>query len=58
MQHQSLSLLIHILLILRLSITKVLDEAMRMYIDSCGILEDEGKEQMVFDTYRAVLTLI
>lgn len=33
------------------------DEAVRMYIDSCGILEDEGKDQMAFDTYRAVANL-
>lgn len=33
------------------------DESVRMYIDSCGILEDEGKEQMAFDTYRAVTNL-
>uniref|UniRef100_A0A0D6R4D1 Gamma-soluble NSF attachment protein n=1 Tax=Araucaria cunninghamii TaxID=56994 RepID=A0A0D6R4D1_ARACU len=33
------------------------DEALRMYIDSCALLEDEGKEQMAFDTYRAVTNL-
>eukprot|EP01018_Ginkgo_biloba_P029510 Gb_22676 [translate_table: standard] len=33
------------------------DEAVRMYVDSCGILEDEGKEQMAFDTYRALTNL-
>ena len=33
---------------------KVLDEAVRLYIDSCGILGDEGQEQMAFDTYRVV----
>ncbi|KAH9315492.1 hypothetical protein KI387_024119, partial [Taxus chinensis] len=33
------------------------DEAVRMYIDSCSILEDEGKEHMAFDTYRDVTNL-
>ncbi|GLJ40160.1 hypothetical protein SUGI_0823620 [Cryptomeria japonica] len=33
------------------------DEAVRMYIDACGILEDEGKEQMAFDIYRDAANL-
>ncbi|KAG6513843.1 hypothetical protein ZIOFF_024180 [Zingiber officinale] len=30
------------------------DEAVRLYIDACEILEEDGKEQMAFDLYRAV----
>ncbi|XP_074571114.1 gamma-soluble NSF attachment protein-like [Curcuma longa] len=30
------------------------DEAVRLYIDACEILEEDGKEQMTFDLYRAV----
>eukprot|EP00250_Pteridium_aquilinum_P035350 c9204_g1_i1 orf=229-1125(+) len=33
------------------------DEALKLYMDSCGILEEEGKEQMAFDTYRAAMSL-
>ncbi|KAK8930607.1 Gamma-soluble NSF attachment protein [Platanthera zijinensis] len=29
------------------------DEAIRMYNDACGILEEDGKEQMAFDLYRS-----
>ncbi|XP_057502640.1 gamma-soluble NSF attachment protein isoform X2 [Actinidia eriantha] len=29
------------------------DEAIRMYTDACDILEEDGKEQMAFDLYRA-----
>ncbi|OVA14997.1 NSF attachment protein [Macleaya cordata] len=29
------------------------DEAVRMYGDACAILEEDGKEQMSFDLYRA-----
>lgn len=33
------------------------DEALQMYADSYGMLEEEGKEQMAFDTYRAAMSL-
>ncbi|KAL3677324.1 hypothetical protein R1sor_027272 [Riccia sorocarpa] len=33
------------------------DEAIRMYLDSCSYLEDDGREQMAFDTYRAATSL-
>ncbi|MCO5608160.1 hypothetical protein L7F22_062366 [Adiantum nelumboides] len=33
------------------------DEALKLYLDSCGILEEEGKEQMAFETYRAAMSL-
>lgn len=33
------------------------DEALKLYLDSCEILEDEGKEQMAFETYRAAMSL-
>lgn len=33
------------------------EEALRLYMDSCGILEEEGKEQMAFETYRAAMSL-
>lgn len=33
------------------------DEALKLYMDSCEILEEEGKEQMAFDTYRAAMSL-
>lgn len=29
------------------------DEAVRMYADACTFLEEDGKEQMAFDLYRA-----
>ncbi|KAK3034381.1 hypothetical protein RJ639_033985 [Escallonia herrerae] len=33
------------------------NEAVRLYIDACVFLEDDGKEQMTFDLYRAVMSL-
>ncbi|KAH7424752.1 hypothetical protein KP509_11G022300 [Ceratopteris richardii] len=33
------------------------DEALRLYMDSCGMLEEEGKEHMAFETYRAAMSL-
>ncbi|KAJ7549130.1 hypothetical protein O6H91_07G041500 [Diphasiastrum complanatum] len=33
------------------------DEAVRLYLDSCAILEEEDKEQLAFDTYRAATNL-
>ncbi|KAK4440292.1 Gamma-soluble NSF attachment protein [Sesamum alatum] len=29
------------------------DEAIQLYTDACAVLEDDGKEQMAFDLYRA-----
>ncbi|KAG0557897.1 hypothetical protein M758_11G161100 [Ceratodon purpureus] len=31
--------------------------AIRMYLDACAMLEEDGREQMAFDTYRAVVNL-
>ncbi|CAM6090974.1 unnamed protein product [Calypogeia fissa] len=33
------------------------DAAVKMYIDSCSMLEEDGREQMAFDTYRAATNL-
>ncbi|ERM99261.1 gamma-soluble NSF attachment protein [Amborella trichopoda] len=33
------------------------DEAVRMYTDACAILEEDGKEQMAFDLYRAATSI-
>ncbi|PKU63427.1 Gamma-soluble NSF attachment protein [Dendrobium catenatum] len=33
------------------------DEAIRLYNDACGILEEDGKEQMAFDLYQAVTSI-
>ncbi|XP_073004437.1 gamma-soluble NSF attachment protein [Typha latifolia] len=33
------------------------DEAVRMYTDACVLLEDDGKEQMAFDLYRAATSI-
>ncbi|KAI8535352.1 hypothetical protein RHMOL_Rhmol10G0167700 [Rhododendron molle] len=33
------------------------DEAIRLYIDACEILEEDGKEQMAFDLYRAATSV-
>ncbi|KAJ8631344.1 hypothetical protein MRB53_024667 [Persea americana] len=33
------------------------DEAIRMYADACAILEEDGKEQMAFDLYRAATSV-
>lgn len=33
------------------------DEAVRMYADACTILEEDGKEQMAFDLYRAATSV-
>lgn len=29
------------------------DEAIQLYTDACSILEEDDKEQMAFDLYRA-----
>lgn len=29
------------------------DEAIQLYTDACAILEEDGREQMAFDLYRA-----
>lgn len=29
------------------------EEAIQLYTDACTILEDDGREQMAFDLYRA-----
>lgn len=29
------------------------EEAVQLYADACTILEEDGKEQMTFDLYRA-----
>lgn len=33
------------------------DEAIKMYDEACSILEEDGKEQMAFDLYRAAASL-
>ncbi|XP_038974185.1 gamma-soluble NSF attachment protein-like isoform X2 [Phoenix dactylifera] len=33
------------------------DEAVRLYTDACVILEEDGKEHMAFDLYRAVTSI-
>ncbi|KAK9267187.1 hypothetical protein L1049_009607 [Liquidambar formosana] len=33
------------------------DEAIQMYTDACGTLEEDGKEQMAFDLYRAATSV-
>ncbi|PIN17746.1 Protein required for fusion of vesicles in vesicular transport, gamma-SNAP [Handroanthus impetiginosus] len=33
------------------------DEAIRLYTDACAVLEDDGKEQMAFDLYRAATSV-
>lgn len=33
------------------------DQAIQLYNDACVLLEDDGKEQMAFDLYRAAATL-
>lgn len=31
--------------------------AVKMYLDACTMLEEDGREQMAFDTYRAAVNL-
>lgn len=31
--------------------------AVKMYLDACAMLEEDGREQMAFDTYRAAVNL-
>ncbi|XVF75012.1 hypothetical protein PTKIN_Ptkin13bG0155000 [Pterospermum kingtungense] len=33
------------------------DDAIQLYTDACAILEDDGREQMAFDLYRAVTSI-
>ncbi|XP_022739159.1 gamma-soluble NSF attachment protein-like [Durio zibethinus] len=33
------------------------DDAIQLYTDACAILEDDGKEQMAFDLYRAATSI-
>ncbi|XP_038974537.1 gamma-soluble NSF attachment protein-like [Phoenix dactylifera] len=33
------------------------DEAVRLYTDACVVLEEDGKEQMAFDLYRAATSI-
>ncbi|KAK6932029.1 hypothetical protein RJ641_001653 [Dillenia turbinata] len=33
------------------------DEAVQLYTEACSILEEDGKEQMAFDLYRAAATI-
>lgn len=33
------------------------DEAIRLYTDACTVLEEDGKEQMAFDLYRAATSV-
>lgn len=33
------------------------EDAIAMYIDACSLLEEDGKENMVFDIYRAITTV-
>ena len=32
-------------------------EAIQLYTDACSILEEDGKEQMAFDLYRAATSI-
>jgi sRNA-binding regulator protein Hfq len=36
---------------------KAPEEAIKLYDDACVLLEDDGKEQMAFDLYRAAASL-
>lgn len=31
--------------------------AVKMYIDACAMLEEDGREQMAFDAYRAAVNV-
>lgn len=33
------------------------DEAIKLYTDACAVLEEDGKEQMAFDLYRATTSV-
>ncbi|KAL8554532.1 hypothetical protein ACS0TY_002645 [Phlomoides rotata] len=33
------------------------DEAIQLYPDACTVVEEDGKEQMAFDLYRAATTI-
>ncbi|XP_051128882.1 gamma-soluble NSF attachment protein-like [Andrographis paniculata] len=33
------------------------DEAIKLYTDACAVLEEDGKEQMAFDLYRAATSI-
>ena len=33
------------------------EEAIQLYTDACSILEEDGKEQMAFDLYRAATSV-
>jgi hypothetical protein len=33
------------------------NDALIMYMDACRLLEDDNREQMAFDTYRAASNL-
>lgn len=33
------------------------DQAIQLYTDACTILEEDGKEQMAFDLYRAATSV-
>ena len=33
------------------------EEAVQLYTDACAILEEDGKEQMAFDLYRATTSI-
>lgn len=33
------------------------DGAIQLYTDACSILEEDGKEQMAFDLYRAATSV-
>lgn len=33
------------------------DDAVKLYNDACEILEEDGKEQMTFDLYRAAAAI-
>lgn len=33
------------------------DAAIQLYADACSILEEDGKEQMAFDLYRAATSV-
>lgn len=33
------------------------EEAVRLYTEACTILEEDGKEQMAFELYRAITSI-
>lgn len=46
----------HILLLRAVEDVKP-DAAVRMYIDACALLEEDGRDQMAFDSYRSAASI-